>query len=448
MSDDSIAMLRVIYPVRRALRSDFVRHSALVFGATMLANTLNYAFNFALSRRLGVEGFATLSSLVSAIMILSIPASILCLIVVKYAATFHAAADGARVRRLSQLLLNWTGVCALAIFAGGMLFRGDIASFLRIGNDESIPLTLAVIALTFVTPSVRGILQGEQDFQRFSVSVILEALLKVGLGVGYVYAHFGVAGAMMGWLIGASIALAYTVWAVLRKHGTAADAKVRLGLDLRRLTQTTFGIGVATGLLTCISFMDVLLVKHYFDARQAGLYAAVNLTGKIVLFLVGFVPAIVLPKAVAKVAKRESPVLLLLQAAAVTFLLSGATLIAFGLMPGEVMRVIAGRAFVAAAPYVFQYDVAMGMLAVITLVVSYKIGIHRFDFLYALGGALILEVAGIALFHRSLWDIIHVLLAGNALAIIGCSYRITSHENAAKATAIDIFNQQEGLRSA
>jgi O-antigen/teichoic acid export membrane protein len=407
-------------PLRQALQSDFLRHSALVFGASMAVNVLNYAFNFVLSRNLGVEGFAALSSLVSFVMIFSIPASILTLVIVKYSATFHAAGDQPRIRRLSYVLLKGTSVVAVCAFVLAILLRSEIAAFLRIPNDAAIPLCIGILAFTFITPSVRAILQGEQDFVRYSISSVLEVFLKVFIAIAFVYAGFGVPGALWGWLIGTFCALAYTVWAVLRKHGSPANPHLRLQLDLRRLMRTTAGIGLASGFLIVMSFMDVLLVKHYFDAHQAGLYAAVNLTGKVVLFLAGFVPAVLLPKAVAKSERGENSTPLLLQAVALTVLMSGAALMLFGALPQYAVRILAGRDFIAASPYVLQYDGAMCLLAIVTLLVNFKIGVHRFKFLYGLGVVLMCEISAIVLFHRTLWDVIHVLLIGNAIAVFAC----------------------------
>lgn len=415
---------RVASPVRRALHSDFLRHSVLVFGASMAVNVFNYVFNFVLSRRLGVEGFATLSSLVSFIMILSIPASVLTLVIVKYAATFHAANDAPRVRRLSQVLLKWTSIAAIVAFAVGIVLRSDVSSFLRIPSDAAVPLCIGILALSFVTPSVRAVLQGEEDFVRYSISTVLEVLLKVIIAVALVYAGYGVSGAMFGWLLGTSGALIYTIWAVLRKHGANADDSVRLALDLRRLLQTTLGVGFAGGFLVALSFMDVLLVKHYFEPHQAGLYAAVNLTGKIVLFVAGFVPLVLLPKAVAATARGEHPGRLLIQAVGLTVAMCGLVLLAFGSVPELVLRVVAGRDFIAASPYVLQYDTAMCLLAVLTLLVNYRIGIHSFGFLVGLGTVLGAEVLAIVSFHASLWAVIHVLLAGNTLAVAVCCYRL------------------------
>ncbi|HET9097156.1 MAG TPA: hypothetical protein VFN37_10870, partial [Candidatus Baltobacteraceae bacterium] len=161
-------------------------------------------------------------------------------------------------------------------------------------------------------------------------------------------------------------------------------------------------------------------VKHYFSAYEAGLYAAVNLTGKVVLFLGSFVPAVILPKAVSKRLRGENSAALLAQAVGVTILLSGSALVLFSAMPGPIVRIFAGHQFVAAAPYVMQYDAAMCLLALVTLAVNYRIGIHQFYFLPWLGAVLACEIIAIVLWHQSLWEVIHVLLIGNGVASALC----------------------------
>ncbi len=410
--------------VQRALRNDFVRHSALVFGATMFGNVLNYLFNFAISRYIGVEAYAELTSLIGTMMILSIPALIVNLIVVKYTAEFHAVEDRARVWLLARRLLLLIGSSAAVLFAIGMGVRPVIAAYLRIPNDVAIVLMIAIICIGFLTSSLRAVLQGAQDFFRLSVSMGLDAFLRATLGIGLVYgALAGVHGAMLGWFGAAIFGLIYTLWAIGKHRALHADP-AQLRFDLRRLARTSAGVALATAAMTLLGFMDVLLVKHYFPPHQAGIYAAVNLTGKVVLFLVSFLPAILLPKAVALVQRGQSPVHLLGQAAVGTVLMAGGTLALFGLIPKTIVHIVAGGEFVAAAPYVFQYDLAMGLMAVLMLIVNYRIALHRFGFLYPLGIVLAAEISAIALYHESLWNVVHVVLAGNAVMCIASSVGI------------------------
>ncbi|HET9393812.1 MAG TPA: hypothetical protein VFO29_09890 [Candidatus Rubrimentiphilum sp.] len=415
--------------LQKVLRSEFVRHSALVFGATTTSSVLSYLFNFAVSRRLGVVDYASVSSLSGLLVILSLPALVINLIVVKYAAEFHAVADVARLARLKHVVLRGSAILAAAFFVCGFLLRGFVASFLHIPNDSAVVLTLAIVALSYMIPSVRGILQGSQNFRMFSVSVVLEVFLKVLFAVGLVYAGFGVRGAMFGWSVAVAVTLLYTMWVVRATLSGAAE--VKLSIDGPRLFKTIYGVAAATAGLTLLSFLDVVLVKHFFDARQAGLFAAVNLTGKVVLFIVAFLPMTLLPKAVAKAARGESPTGLLVQAALGTLLISGTTLAVFAAMPATIISLVAGRAFAPAAPYVFRYDIAMTLLAGITLVVNYKVALHRYDFVYPLFVILIGEVGAIALWHRGLMDVVNILLAGNAVALLAVTYRINATEQSA-----------------
>lgn len=414
--------------VANLLRSDFLRHSAIVFAATMLTNVLNYVFNFVLSRRLGVEHYATLAALVGCLMILSIPSTAINLIAVKYGAEYHALGDAARLRRLSTKMFAITGLTGLGVLLAGLAWEARIAAFLHIPNDAAITATLAIVALGIVVPSARGVLQGCQDFRRLSISTGLEALLKLLFAVMLVFVGYGVRGAMAGWLIGTACALAYTLYAV-RIHFGEKGPVVRLALELRSLISTIGNVTVVTAILTFMSFMDVVLVKHYFSARDAGLYSAANLTGKIVLFLVGFLPTVMLPKVVARAKRGEPSLGLLWQAIAASAAISVAVLAAFGAMPAAMVSALAGRAFVGAAPYVLQYDVAMALLAILSLVINFRIALHRFDFVIPLAIVLFGEVTAIALHHASLSDVIHVLIVGNVIAIGASCYRLQHHSS-------------------
>jgi O-antigen/teichoic acid export membrane protein len=411
-------------PLQKVLRSEFLRHSAVVFGATLAANILNYLFNVAVSRRLGVENYAVLSALGGLLVVLSLPSIVVNLIVVKFAAEFHAVGDEQRLARLSRVVLQWTAILAAVLFAACFALRGVIANFLHIADDYAVIFTVTLLALSLIMPSVRGVLQGRQDFRLFANSVILELALKVIFGVALVYAGFGVRGAMFGWSVAVGLALCYTIWAVRR--GLSRSNEARLSIDASRLFKTLSGMAAATAVLTLLSFLDVVLVKHYFDARQAGLYAAVNLTGKVVLFIVSFLPMTLLPKAIAKAKRGEPAAGLLLQSAAGTLVLSGAVLTLFALMPATVIEILAGRAFVAAAPYVFRYDIAMTLLAGITLVVNYKIALHRFDFVYLLFAILAAEVVAIAVLHRNIGDVVNIVMIGNAFALLATTYRVNA----------------------
>jgi O-antigen/teichoic acid export membrane protein len=409
----------------RALRSnDFARHGALVFGATTLINALGYAFHFAISRKIGVEQYGVLAALNAGYMIGMVISTIAGTIVVKYAAEFRALGDTAHLAALSRRLSRYGSIAAVLFIALGIASAQAIAAYLKIANVRAVMLCLVIMGISIVTPTIRSVFTGIEDFRTMSISAVMESTFKAVLGIGLVYAGYGVVGAFGGWAIGSAITLAFTMTVLLTRFRRAPEAP--LHVDARRLVQTMTGVTAATVLLTAITYADVIIVKHYADATTAGLYGALSLSGKILLFFVGFVPMVLLPKASRRALAGDSPAGILAMAMGLVLAFSGVGLIGFFLFPRFVITALAGASFAPAAPYVFSYGVATVLLAALTTVATYKIGIHRYDFVWPLAACTILELAGIAFYHASLSQIIGVLITGNTIALIASVYRINA----------------------
>lgn len=408
--------------VRRVLRSEFFRHGAVVFTSNIVVNVFNYAFHFLISRRLGVTDYGTLYSLFAMLSLLGVPTSVLTMVVVRYAAEFRALGDAGHLRALSRWVFARTSLLGGGIVVLGALLALPIARYLRIDDPRLVFLASVILALSVISPSVRGILQGTEDFGRFSASNIIEGALKAALGVSLASIGLGVTGALLGCMIAVVVGLAYTLFAVRRHFGSAAPQP--LHLDVGRLVRTSAGVTAAAVALAGLGFLDVLLVKHYFPRREAGLYSAVSLVGKVLLFVVGFVPTIVLPKVTARVARGQSPVPIIVQAAVCIGVICGSGLLVLSLAPGMVVRIMLGGAYVAAAPFVFPYGCAMTLLGATSAIVAYKVGLHRFDFVPPLFAIVVAEVVAVSVLHSSLTQVISILLIGNTLALAASSYRI------------------------
>ncbi len=398
-------------------RSDFLRDSAIVFGSTTVVNVVSYAIHFILSRKLGVIDYGAFASLISLLGIVGIPASIVTMIVVKFVAEFNAVGDRAKIGALAHRLL-WpsllAGVGAVAI---GVLLRVPIAQYFRLSDSTDVLAAAMVLSFALVLPILRGILQGTQDFKRLAISTVLEAVAKVGLAVGLAYWGFGVPGVFAGYLIAGLLSVAYT-YAAARRHWSNEIAA--LMIDARRLLQTTGAVILGTSAVAIMGFVDVPLIKHFFEPQAAGIYSAVSVCGKMLFFLVGFVPVLVLPKAAHRSAQGAASSGVLVQGIALMLAFGAVGLAVFYVVPNAVVRLTYGAAFVPAAPYIFTYGVAMTLLATTNVVMTYRIGLHRYGFVLPLIAIAIIEPVGLSIFHATLWSAIHVLLACNFIALVSC----------------------------
>jgi len=415
--------LRNLHPaIQRFAGGDFVRHGLLVFSASMAINVFGYAFHFAISRRVGVEQYGVLSALNSLLMLSTVLSTIVATVVVKYATEFRVTGDRAHLAGLVRKLLQYGTAATIVVIALGILVARPLAGYLHVSDVVAVALTTSIIGISVATPSLRAVFAGVEDFGTWAISTTLESFVKLLAGVALVYAGFGVIGAFAGWAAGSAIAVIYTAIVLVRRFRTVPGAA--LHVDLRRLLTTMAGVSIATILTTSMVNADVLLVKHFVDDRTAGLYGALSLAGRILFFLVGFVPVIVLPKASRRALEGLSSIGVLLQAIGIIVVMSCSGLLVYYLFPKFIVTSLAGAAFGAAAPYVFSYGIAMVLLAALNVIVAYKMGIHRFDFIVPLGLCAIGEIVGISVHHATLFDVIAVLIVGNALALVASSFRL------------------------
>lgn len=417
-------MPRALSGLRRFATSEFLRHGFIVFVSTTLVNALGYAFHFAISRKIGVVQYGVLSALNAVFMLSLVVSTIAATVLVKYAAEFRATGDRARLAALVRALLRYGTAAAIVATAAAVASSSAIAHFLKIDDVAAVALAMVVIGISVLTPSLRAVFQGIEDFRMFALTCTLESALKAVFGIGFVYAGYGVEGAFGGWALGSAIAVVATAALLVVRFRHVPGAAVFI--DFRRLLSTMAGVSIATALLTSLSYADVLVVKHYADPTTAGLYGALSLAGKILLFLGAFLPAVVLPKATRLALAGQSPLGVLVQACGLVTVISVAGLAVYGFFPRFVVTALAGPSFAPAAPYVFSYACAMALLAALQVVVMYKIGIHRFDFLVPLALCAAGQIVGISLHHATLEAVIEVLLLSNGVALLVSAFRINA----------------------
>ncbi|HVA36706.1 MAG TPA: oligosaccharide flippase family protein [Candidatus Dormibacteraeota bacterium] len=397
--------------IRRLYRDDFVRHGALVFAGTMAGNVGGYVYHFALSRQLGPVGYGELLSLISLLMIAGVPASVVATVVARYAAEFHALGDRDHLRGLVEWIVRVGVVGGLVVLAVGTGLLGAIARYLHLPTATPVLLALIAGALSFFGPVMRSVLQGCHRFSGFSASSAVEGVGKALFGVLAVAVGFGVAGAVGGFAAGSLAGLLLTLALVRSELGERAPFRI----DLRRFVETTVGVGGSSLATTALMTVDVVMARHYLPPHEMGYYAAASLVGRSILFALGFVPGVMIPKASALHAKGESASGVLLRGLLLAGAASLAALIVLAADPSLAVRIVAGGQFLPAAHYVLAYGVAMMFLTGTATLVSYRTSLHRFGYVLPLLAVAAAEVAALAAWHADVRAFLAVVVAANAV---------------------------------
>jgi O-antigen/teichoic acid export membrane protein len=406
--------------IARLRSNEFARHGAFVFGGVASASLFGYLFYMLLGRRLGVDAYGVVTSLASALLVVGAPAIVAQLIAARLAADIETLGDTGALRKLADLVTLYGTAVVVIVAVAGYVSRYSIAAYFKLTDTAAVVVTIIGLALFGVMTVQRGVLQGSHRFGDLSASMSIESVVRVVAGVSLA-GPFGATGALTGIAVGALSALAYHQYAFQARFGSARRP-VTLKRDLILRVISHVGIGQLT--LTILMFYDVPLVKHMFDARSAGLYAAAALVGRAVIAAVSFVPTLIMPKATARAAAGLSPLPLLGTALALALVMVGGAVLLATLAPHLVVTLIAGKGFGDAAPLVLLYVTASGCLSLANVVAAYKMGLHRYDFVFPALGVAISEIVVLSLWHPTLLAVVGVLLTGHAAVFAVTLFRI------------------------
>ncbi|MBV8656138.1 MAG: oligosaccharide flippase family protein [Candidatus Eremiobacteraeota bacterium] len=396
----------------RIKASAAARQAALVFSSSMFLNVAGFVFHAIASRKLGVDAYGQLYALISACTVVALPVGLASPVIARFAAEFAALHDDSHMRAMTADVARWFGGIGAAGLVASLLLAVPVASFLHV-PAFSVPIVAAIAAIVVLNASFRAIAQGTQSFAAFAASVCAEGAGKV-VAVGALLAlGFGLAGGVVGFLAGAVSGCAVIAIALVRRYRSVPAHSIHY--DWKRIAISGLGAAAITITMTLVGNVDVVLVKHFFDASQAGLYSAASLGGKIMLYFVGFIPTILLPRVTDRHVRGEHTRQALFTALVLLLVISLCGIAAVKLFGLVLLHALVGSAFDAAHGLLVGYTIAMALLALILLLASYGIATHRLAFAAPLVAGTLATLSAMLFFHATLAQVVEVLVAGMAV---------------------------------
>ena len=397
----------------KIITDDMTRHGIMMVIFALMAGLLKYGFNLTMARMLTPAEYGTLYSLLSLQSILTVFSSAINNSVTKFASTFKAQGRLDRVSYLWWFSLKRAFVIGLTSFLGLSLVSPLISNFLNIDNNWYLVILFFSIILAFALSVNWGILRGVQRFLHLGSSTPLIALLALSVGVLLVYLGWGVFGGLLGFVIAELIGVFITLF-FLRDLVKVGNEKVAIrGLHsyaaLSMLAITAF---------TLLTFIDVVLVKHYLGAEVTGNYSVISTLGKVALIVPGGIATAMFPKTSELYEKNSAHRPVLLKAILLTVVLAGGIIIIYWLFPQFITSLLFGEKYTLVSPYLLKYTGAMSLLAISFLLMNYLLSLNQTKVAYPLMVAVLAQIGLTIAFHSSISEIVNIMLISGALSVV------------------------------
>ena len=384
-----------------------------LLAATTIANVLGYGYQVVMARLLRPENYAILIALFGVLILESISSQVIQSATAKLTAQYQAREDEAAlhafVRRWAVRVVLGVAAIALAI----VIVSGPISSGLSLPLVTVVLLGVSLFFAAVLTFAI-GLLQGLARFGWMGSVLIVQAGVRLALGVALVLAGGGVIGAFIGATSAIGISLAFAAVPLLGLFRAARGATATIALGA---SETRFFAWAALVLLAyaALTNVDAVLARSVLPADQAGTYAGAVTLGKIVLFAPIAVGFLLLERTSRTHARGEPTERALFLALGFVLLTSGVVALAYVIAPAFFVGIVVGDQYpqtVAVAPI---YGIAALGNALLNLWVSYFVGRGEMRVGVGLAAAVIIEIALLVLVASDAISVARIVL-GVALA--------------------------------
>jgi O-antigen/teichoic acid export membrane protein len=162
--------------------------------------------------------------------------------------------------------------------------------------------------------------------------------------------------------------------------------------------------------MTLFYNLDVILVKHYFDAFQAGYYVAASLLGKVLFFASIAISMVMFSKLSELYALKKPTRHLLYKSMFLVFLCSAIITFVYFVFPKFIIDLFFGAEYYAVMGLIGLFGIIMTLFSLSYLIVFYFLGIHKTRFIYVLVFFNVLQIILLILYHSSLLQVLYILL--------------------------------------
>jgi O-antigen/teichoic acid export membrane protein len=386
----------------KSLQAKILSGSVVLLSGSGLTTAINLAYNVVVAQFLGPRGFGHATVVYTLLTVLSAITLSFQIVSTKLVAQQSSPEGMAAVYRAFH---KSSLACGVGVAVVLLLFQQSISDYLHLPD----PMLVALLAIgaAFYVPlgARRGFVQGTCGFRKLASNLVLEGAVRLGGSFVMVVAGFGVRGVIAA--NAAAIAVAY--FAAVPQIVGEAPNPLRAGYAVRETLQALVFFSGQVLINNC----DIVLVKHFFPANLAGVYAAVAMVGRVIFAFSSAVVNTTFPL-VAGTRDEERKDLRVI-ATALLLVLGTGSLLAFGLCitPAQVWTTLFGHGFQIAGEYSVPSLLALYALA--TVVYSLSVVIITFEMSYKIANTSWVQlafsgvlIAGICRFHSSLHQVILV----------------------------------------
>ena len=390
------------------------RDSAIMFAGSMTANVASYVYHLVMGRLLGPSGYGELSSLLSIFYIFTVPLNVGQLVLVKFISGFKANGELGQTKALFLRVTKAAAIMCAGVLPIIVIASPLVTTYLHISSQVLFLIVYLIFVFSLLTVIISSVLQGYQKFLWVSVLGAGTVVIKLLLSLPAV--HFQVIGVLIATLVSGAIMYGLS-FLPLRFLFTVKTLPMKL--TKREAFQFAIPTFLITLGMTSIYSTDMILVRHYFTAVDAGIYASLAILGKIIFYASSILAIVFYPVLSERTAKGwKTDKIVGIGLLSVTGISLGITLLYF-LFPHFIINMLFGSSYVGGSSLLGVFGIFLVLYSIANMFTTTFLATGKTKIWIIPIVCSILQIFGISLFHQHIVQVIYIDIAISALLVAG-----------------------------
>jgi O-antigen/teichoic acid export membrane protein len=384
------------------LKRNRISQEQLFMFSVLVVNGGNYLYNIILGRLLGPEQFADAAVLITFLLILSFVAMSFQLVTAKFSVVFENNLFASFISKVYKNAI----IVGISLGAILIIFSKELQDIFNTASSSMFVLFGIGVPLYFLMSVNRGVFQGKKAFKLLSITYQTEMLSRLLITLGLLFL-FNIQSSLV-IAFGILISFGFGLIPFKFENLNFKSSSV-MNASQSKLVRNFFIITAFYEFTQIIiNNSDILLVKHYFESYEAGLYASLALIGRIVYFIAWMFVMLLLPTVVQlkKEGKPTAPILFKYVSYIAT--IASVIVLCSSVFPETAITLLFGKSYIAMAPLLWKYALATGLFAVSNLFAYYYLSLDRFIPVVFSGFFGMLQIGLVIFFHESLKQVVHM----------------------------------------
>jgi len=403
------------------LKDKMVLDIAIVFMGTSLAGFFTLLYHLVSVRLLSPEDYGTLNALISLTAFTSMAIYPLTTTLTRFFTEYLTRKDFKLINDLFLKCVKRLLLFAFMLFLLSIVFARAFGNFL---NTSSVYIIVCgiIIFVTLISPPFLSLIQSSQKFKLFSLIIFSSSLTKLAIGFSLMFLGLNVLGGLFGLLGGSVLSLSLFLISISyffknQKMDREVEGNIS-NVDLLPVYKYFFPVSLSMASFTILTNIDLILVKHFFSALDAGYYSLAQMIGKILLFLPSAVTVVLFPKSIQSYVHHAEDYKLLHKSLWIGGLLCGGGSAFCFLFPDFVLKILTAQYNPVSSKLVGLFSLAMTFYALLWIVMNFLLARNNLRFILPLVTFALLETLAIYLYPTSLMGVLWIVFVCSILTFI------------------------------